>query len=107
MRWTTPAMVPVAPGSCRTDSIQWVAPDDRRDRTRLDAWCAGVGVATYHERVANGASETVALPDITFVSWNVHVGNGDVRAFVADLRKGEHTRGRRVRHFVLMLQEAV
>ncbi len=46
------------------------------------------------------------LPDLTFVSWNVHVGNGDIRAFVNDLRAGKLTPDRDVRHFVLMLQEA-
>jgi endonuclease/exonuclease/phosphatase family metal-dependent hydrolase len=45
--------------------------------------------------------------DVTFVSWNVHVGNGDIRRFLDDLRGGTLTNGRTVRHFVLMLQEAV
>jgi endonuclease/exonuclease/phosphatase family metal-dependent hydrolase len=35
------------------------------------------------------------------------VGNGDIPAFVRDLRAGLVTNGRPVRHFVLMLQEAV
>ena len=48
-----------------------------------------------------------ALGDITFVSWNVHVGNGDVRSFVTDLRAGRLTRGRPVGDVVLLLQEAV
>ena len=47
------------------------------------------------------------MEDITFVSWNVHVGSGDVCAFVRDLRNGDHTERRSVRHYVLMLQEAV
>ena len=100
-------MTPVSAGSCRSATLQWLAPDDSRERARLDAWCAGVGAAAYHELISAQASETVTMSDITFVSWNVHVGSGDVRAFVTDLRNGEHTRGRRVEHFVLMLQEAV
>jgi endonuclease/exonuclease/phosphatase family metal-dependent hydrolase len=47
------------------------------------------------------------MEDMTFVSWNVHVGNGDIRAFVKDLTNGDHTDRRAVRHYVLMLQEAV
>jgi endonuclease/exonuclease/phosphatase family metal-dependent hydrolase len=47
------------------------------------------------------------MSDVVFVSWNVHVGSGDVRTFVADLLAGTHTRGRRFQHFVLLLQEAV
>jgi endonuclease/exonuclease/phosphatase family metal-dependent hydrolase len=37
----------------------------------------------------------------------VHVGRGDIVSFVDDLRAGLHTRGRRFRHYVLLLQEAV
>ena len=44
---------------------------------------------------------------VTFVSWNVHVGLGDVAAFVNDLRTGTHTDGRPVTQYVLLLQEAV
>lgn len=44
---------------------------------------------------------------ITFVSWNVHVGRGDIRAFLKDLACGTHTEGRPVGDYVLMLQEAV
>ena len=66
-----------------------------------------MGAPTYHELSATGPPETVVIQDITFVSWNVHVGSGDIRAFVNDLRKGVHTDGRPVPHFVLMLQEAV
>jgi len=37
----------------------------------------------------------------------VHEGNGNLRAFVDDLRAGRLTNGRAQRHFVLLLQEAV
>jgi endonuclease/exonuclease/phosphatase family metal-dependent hydrolase len=87
--------------------VQWLAPDDARERARLDEWCAGVGVPAAHDIIATAAPEVVAMQDITFVSWNVHVGSGDIRAFVNDLKNGAHTRGRAVRDFVLMLQEAV
>jgi|SRR5688572_9167760 len=107
VRWTPPTISPISTGSCRSTTLQWLAPDDPRERARLNAWCAGVGVPTYHEMISTGAPETVRMQDITFVSWNVHVGSGDIRAFVNDLRKGIHTDGRPVHHFVLMLQEAV
>ena len=86
--------------------MQWFAPDDPRERARLDAWCAGVGGA-IQTTAAPAAPETIGIEDITFVSWNVHVGSGDIRAFVKDLTSGDHTEGRPVRHYVLMLQEAV
>jgi endonuclease/exonuclease/phosphatase family metal-dependent hydrolase len=87
--------------------VLWLAPDDSRERGRLDAWCAGVGAPANRELISTTTPEPVGVQDITFVSWNVHVGSGDIRAFVNDLRKGVHTDGRPVRHFVLMLQEAV
>jgi endonuclease/exonuclease/phosphatase family metal-dependent hydrolase len=101
-------MHPVPAESCRSTSLRWISPADSLERRRLDAWCAGVGPAVI---LSSGtlldSSRLVSLSDVTFVSWNVHVGNGDVRALVDDLRAGKLTGGRRVDHFVLMLQEAV
>jgi hypothetical protein len=107
VRWTAPAVTPTSAGSCRSASLQWFAPDDARERTRLDAWCAAVGEPAVHPAAASAAPESVGIRDITFVSWNVHVGSGDIRTFVKDLTSGAHTERRSVRHYVLMLQEAV
>jgi hypothetical protein len=125
VRLQPPDMAPAAHESCRSTTVQWFGPDDLHDRARLDAWCAGVGPAIVETATAlqenttaqpdattplpeatTGAS-AVTLNDVTFVSWNVHVGNGDLAAFIADLRAGVLTDGKPVRHFVLMLQEAV
>jgi hypothetical protein len=106
VRWTPPAITPVSGGSCRSGSIQWFAPDDPRERARLDAWCAGVGEAIQTTGTGSEAA-AIGMEDITFVSWNVHVGSGDIRGFIKDLTNGDHTRQRPVRHYVLMLQEAV
>jgi endonuclease/exonuclease/phosphatase family metal-dependent hydrolase len=103
---TPPVMRPALGGPCRTETMQWFAPDDAANRARLDSWCAGVGTPVVHHQV-NDLAEGVTLADVTFASWNVHVGNGDLRAFVDDLRRGALTGGRPVDHFVLMLQEAV
>src|SRR6266481_5990980 len=79
-----PPMVSEAAISCRTPSAQWFGPDDLTDRRRLDAWCAGVGpVVLAGSRAA--ATREIALDRVTFVSWNVHVGNGDVVRFIEDL----------------------
>ena len=107
VRVSPPAMSPARAGACRSDTLQWFAPDDSAHRTRLDAWCAGVGLPVIESFHAAGAVEAAGIADITFVSWNVHVGNGDVRRFVQELREGRLTDGRPVRHFVLLLQEAV
>jgi endonuclease/exonuclease/phosphatase family metal-dependent hydrolase len=102
-------MLPSAAESCRSAAMPWFGPDDRRDRARLNAWCAGVGqpVVLAAAQANNAGLSRVSLEDIVFVSWNVHVGNGDLTAFVRDLRAGALTDGKPVRHFVLMLQEAV
>ena len=107
IRWTPPAVIPVATGSCRSSNLEWFAPDDGRERARLNAWCAGVGEAATLLRGDVGGDLAAGMSDVVFVSWNVHVGSGDVRAFVADLRAGVHTDGRRFPHYVLLLQEAV
>jgi endonuclease/exonuclease/phosphatase family metal-dependent hydrolase len=105
VRPAPPALAPVAPGICRSAQLTWFAPDEARNHERLGAWCAGVGDATIHH-AASAAAGPIDIEDITFVSWNVHVGNGDLRAFISDLRAGRHTNGRRVNQYVLMLQEA-
>jgi len=91
-------------GSCRSASLRWISPADADERERLASWCRGVGGAVIQPAPA-AVEAPPALADITFVSWNVHVGNGDIRAFVRDLRAGRHTGNRRVDHFILMLQE--
>ena len=106
-------LAPAATANCRTTppsgpSLRWMTPDEPADRRRLDAWCAGVGPALIHAPVVfEERTERVDASAVMFASWNVHVGAGDVERFVADLRAGRFSRGRPVRHFVLMIQEAV
>ena len=105
VRWSPPAMAPTASGSCRSPSLRWISPADAGERKRLDSWCKGVGDVVI--RRARVSADPPALDNIVFVSWNVHVGNGDLKSFVRDLRAGRHTNNRKVEHFVLLLQEAV
>jgi endonuclease/exonuclease/phosphatase family metal-dependent hydrolase len=109
VRWTPPAMAPPQSDSapCRAGAVTWLAPDDPAEHRRLDAWCEGVGAPVITGPAPPSLSKPVGIEDITFVSWNVHVGNGNIEAFVRDLRAGLHGRKRPVEHFVLMLQEAV
>jgi hypothetical protein len=102
-----PTVAPIATGSCRSTNLQWLAPEDARERARLNAWCAGVGEAAMFMRGGGGSDVVANMSDVVFVSWNVHVGSGDIRSFVKDLREGVHTDGRRFPHYVLLLQEAV
>jgi endonuclease/exonuclease/phosphatase family metal-dependent hydrolase len=97
-----------APSSCRQTpsagfDIRWIGPSDVRDLRALDRWCAAVGPAA-----AQGLSndEAGVVDALTIVSWNIHVGGGDVDALVDRLRRGELTSGEPVAHFALLLQEA-
>ncbi|MCC7009723.1 MAG: hypothetical protein IT184_13015 [Acidobacteria bacterium] len=47
-----------------------------------------------------------AIDRLAIVSWNVHVGGGDLAALVAGLREGRLTGGEPVADFVLLLHEA-
>lgn len=83
--------------------VEWVVPRSDTHRGQLNAWCAAVGPAVY-----GGWAEppTGRVDSLVVVSWNVHVGGGDLDRLVSDLRQGVFTQGRAVRHFVLLLQEA-
>jgi len=88
-------------------TLGWSMPPGAAERRRLDAWCAGVGPPLFEStQNTSGAAERRLASDVAFVSWNVHVGAGDVERLVTDLREGR-LGGPRVDEFVLMLQEAV
>jgi endonuclease/exonuclease/phosphatase family metal-dependent hydrolase len=85
-----------------TPTIRWVSPEAEGDRAALAAWCSPVGGPV----VLGGEGEGGATVDsIAIVSWNVHVGGGDVSRLVEELRAGTLSGGRPVRDFVLLLQE--
>ncbi len=84
-------------------SVRWFTPAADDQRQRLDAWCATVGTPVVHQPTPG-----LALPPgrrIALVSWNVHVGGGDIAALSADLRAGRLTGGEAL-PVVLLLQEA-
>ena len=91
--------------TCRaTDgALRWYAAE--RDRAKLDAWCATVATPAIDTL---GDSTVAASPDsVIVVAWNVHAGGGNLERFVNDLRDGRLTSGQPVRHFVLLIQEAL
>jgi endonuclease/exonuclease/phosphatase family metal-dependent hydrolase len=71
------------------------------DRQSLDRWCAGVGPA-----VIESSAPPHRTSSITVVTWNTHVGAGDLAALIAELRRGDLT-GTPAVDFVVLLQEAV
>ena len=102
--------------------VRWFGPAAASDRRTHGRWCATVGPlvvkpdpgARAHVGQPFRAAERTAdalppisqpIDEIAIVSWNVHVGGGDVIALVNRLRNGEWSNGRPVTKFVLLLQE--
>jgi endonuclease/exonuclease/phosphatase family metal-dependent hydrolase len=112
--WCCPVATQAAsPDNCRTavsasgeaseQAVRWVLPDSARERRALDGWCQAVGPAV----VVSGVPTDPATKanELVVVTWNVHVGAGDVARLVTELRAGSLTGGQPVEHFVLLLQE--
>jgi endonuclease/exonuclease/phosphatase family metal-dependent hydrolase len=67
--------------------------------------CAAVGPGVYRAPTGN-VRPGIAVDRLAILSWNVHVGGGDVVGVVEALRRGTLTGGVPVRHFIVLLQEA-
>lgn len=83
-----------------TSGVRWIRASPAREHAELDRWCAGVGSPARIEAPRGTASSGA----VAVVSWNTHVGAGDLDGLVRDLRSGRMT-GRPMPHFVLLLQE--
>jgi endonuclease/exonuclease/phosphatase family metal-dependent hydrolase len=78
----------------------WVGPAGGAEQVSLARWATAVGPPLIVVR--DGATRsTSSAGALTLATWNVAVGEGDVAAFVADLRR-DHPE----RPIVLLLQEA-
>lgn len=87
-------------------ALHWTIIDDSVGAAVLDAYCAALGPALVHAPAADApTAEPGAAHDVAFVAWNIALGGGDIRAFIADLRAGALTDGRAPADFVLLLQE--
>ena len=84
--------------------MTWIAPDDPRDIDRHARWCRTVGPVLVAPLESAPTTSPVA-DRLAVVSWNVHVGGGDIEGFVDRLRSGEFTAGAPIAQFVLLLQE--
>jgi len=88
----------------RAHPVVWTGPDDPRDVDHLIRWCQTVGSVVV-ESPAGTAAPAIA-DRLAIITWNVHVGGGDVEAIISALQRGEFTGGTAVPEFVLLLQEA-
>jgi len=84
-------------------SIRWVAAAQPTSAGDLQRWCSSVGPALFDAHAADPQGSRVDA--LMIVSWNVHVGAGDVDGLVERLQRGDFTDGRAVHDFVLLLQE--
>jgi endonuclease/exonuclease/phosphatase family metal-dependent hydrolase len=100
---SAPPRLPAADATCAAaeDGFKWVRVSSTRERPALDRWCAGVGppVAIQGPQAPEAFTGPFAV-----ISWNTHVGAGDLDALIADLRAGRLT-SKPVSEFVLLLQE--
>jgi endonuclease/exonuclease/phosphatase family metal-dependent hydrolase len=83
--------------------VRWIRTAPDRERESLDRWCAAVGPPAHMD--ARRPQQALSGP-FAIVSWNDHVGAGDIDAFVADLRSSRLTNGVRVSGFIILMQEA-
>jgi endonuclease/exonuclease/phosphatase family metal-dependent hydrolase len=90
----------------RATSVAWHELVDRRERLAMAESCTAVGPAVYAEPRRNDAVTHDTVDELAILSWNVHVGGGDIVGIVNALRSGEFTGGQPVRNFVVLLQEA-
>jgi len=93
---------PCTAGSGQAAVIRWFTPAASDQRQWLDAWCATVGTPIVHE--ASRLTADLPARRVALVSWNVHVGGGDVASLSRDLRSGRLTGGDAL-PFILLLQE--
>lgn len=84
------------------EPIHWTLVTDPVERGTLDRWCLGVGPPVLTSRLD---PVSTGVNTLVLVTWNIHVGGGNLLGLVHDLRVGRLTDGRPVEHFVLLLQE--
>lgn len=82
--------------------VRWVRVAPSNEHVAIDRWCVPVGGPM---RIGGVRREDVPDGPVAIVSWNTHVGAGDIDGLVTDLRAGRLTGGRPVTSFVLLLQE--
>lgn len=70
----------------------------------LESWRTSAGGPVV-DRTARSCDDA-PIDSILVVSWNTHLGHAHMRRFVWDLRNGRIVPGQRVKHFVLLVQEA-
>jgi len=87
----------------RQPPITWIGSGAADQQARLREWCAMVGPVVYEPQPVRALTGTIDR--LAIVSWNTHVGGGDLDALVDAVQRGDFTRGDRIDAIVLLLQE--
>jgi endonuclease/exonuclease/phosphatase family metal-dependent hydrolase len=85
--------------------MAWHELVDGPGRLAMAESCTAVGPAVYAAPRRDNAVVQDRVDTLAILSWNVHVGGGDIVGIVNALRNGELTAGQPVRNFVVLLQE--
>ena len=90
-------------------AVSWFGPGREADRRSLAAWCSAVGPVELRPEPARSLISPAEDSAVTVVTWNVHVGGGDLIGFLStELGYECSVEGTRElpKHFVLLVQEA-
>ena len=87
--------------------IVWMANNDRDNGETMAEWCRTVGPALYAEPVRPVTSLSQPIDRLWVISWNMHVGSGDLAAVVAALSSGRLTDGEPVADLVLLFRKPI
>jgi hypothetical protein len=85
-------------------SVVWYELTDEADRREMAQSCSSVGPGVYLPPPFVDADQP-AGDHLVILSWNAHVGGGDIVALVEALRSGRLTDGEPVHDFIVLLQE--
>ena len=98
----TPPQVFSPRGTCAgSGAVRWQSLAPSADRDVLDRWCDSVGPPF----IATRSTLPTAMETLVIATWNVHAGNGDVEAFLAEIARLPEVRAPYA--VVLLLQEVV
>jgi endonuclease/exonuclease/phosphatase family metal-dependent hydrolase len=86
-------------------SLAWHDVTDPTSRVAMAESCMVVGPAIYRPSPAPSSGPLPRIDVLTIVSWNIHVGGGDLGRFIDTLREGRLTDGQRVDAFAILVQE--
>jgi endonuclease/exonuclease/phosphatase family metal-dependent hydrolase len=98
-----PAAAPICAARNDADGVQFQISEEA-DARELTRWCRAVGGPVYFGATSTSA-EPPAVDDLTIVSWNAHLAEGELDELIEKLRAGDLTHGKPVEHFVLLVQE--